>query len=109
LGASIRRIHWAHPPFDPFTGWRPNPACTCDIRASLCQGRAGSIRLVLVDSGASGETRRIGRYVTGAGLLRFDDNIGGLRGRLRLARAERQDETKMLRRAKPGSAPYVSG
>ena len=48
-----------------------NFALTLQALASLRQGTAGGIELVLVDSGSSDETRHIGRYVTGARLLRF--------------------------------------
>ena len=57
-----------------------NFALTLQALASLRQGFAGAIELILVDSGSSDETRAIGRYVIGAHLLRFDDNIGYVRG-----------------------------
>ena len=57
-----------------------NFALTLQALASLRQTHAGAIELVLVDSGSTDETRHITRYVTGARLLRFDDNIGYLRG-----------------------------
>ena len=38
------------------------------------------VALVLVDSGSTDETRAIGRYVDNATLIRFDENIGFLRG-----------------------------
>jgi GT2 family glycosyltransferase/glycosyltransferase involved in cell wall biosynthesis len=41
---------------------------------------AGAIELILVDSGSTDETRHIERYVMGAQVLRFDSNIGYLRG-----------------------------
>jgi glycosyltransferase involved in cell wall biosynthesis len=47
---------------------------------SLRANYAGEIELILVDSGSSDETRYIERYVPGATYLRFDDNIGYLRG-----------------------------
>nr|WP_294525610.1 glycosyltransferase [uncultured Rhodopila sp.] len=57
-----------------------NFALTMQALASLRQTRDGAIELILVDSGSTDETRHITRYVTGATLLRFDDNIGYLRG-----------------------------
>ncbi len=57
-----------------------NFALTLQALASLRQAHGGAIELVLVDSGSSDETRHIARYVTGARLLRFDDNVGYLRG-----------------------------
>ena len=57
-----------------------NFALTLQALASLSQTHAGAIELVLVDSGSTDETRHILRYVTGAMLLRFDDNIGFLLG-----------------------------
>lgn len=47
---------------------------------SLRQNFPGGIELVLVDSGSTDETRDIDRYVAGAQVLRFDSNIGYLRG-----------------------------
>ncbi|HEY2401191.1 MAG TPA: glycosyltransferase, partial [Steroidobacteraceae bacterium] len=57
-----------------------NFALTLQALASLRQAHAGAIQLVLVDSGSTDETRSIARYVTGAEVLRFEDNIGYLRG-----------------------------
>lgn len=57
-----------------------NFALTLQALASLRQTYAGAIELVLVDSGSTDETRHIKRYVTGAQVLRFDSNIGYLRG-----------------------------
>ena len=48
--------------------------------ASLRDNFAGAIELILVDSGSSDETLSIDRYVDGAQVLRFDSNIGYLRG-----------------------------
>jgi GT2 family glycosyltransferase len=48
--------------------------------ASLRQNYAGDIELLLVDSGSTDETVHLRRYVTGARLLRFDLNIGYVRG-----------------------------
>jgi GT2 family glycosyltransferase len=47
---------------------------------SLRENFPGAIELILVDSGSSDETRDIDRYVVGAHVLRFDANIGYLRG-----------------------------
>ncbi len=44
--------------------------------ASLRQNHAGPIELILVDSGSTDEVRSIERYVTGARVLRFEENIG---------------------------------
>jgi O-antigen biosynthesis protein len=40
---------------------------------------AGKIQLVLIDSGSTDETSQISRYVRGATLLRFDNDIGTVR------------------------------
>ena len=48
--------------------------------ASLRSNLPGDIDLILVDSGSADETRFIARYVRGAQLLRFDTDIGPLRG-----------------------------
>ena len=53
---------------------------TMQALSSLRQNWPGPIELVLVDSGSSDETRFIGRYVHGASLLRFDVNLGFVRG-----------------------------
>jgi O-antigen biosynthesis protein len=44
--------------------------------ASLRQNHVGAIQLILIDSGSVDEVRQIERYVKGAQLLRFDQNIG---------------------------------
>ena len=48
--------------------------------ASLRSNLPGDVELILVDSGSTDETRQIDRYVRGAQLLRFDTDIGLLRG-----------------------------
>lgn len=48
--------------------------------ASLRANYAGDIALILVDSGSDDETRAITRYVDGATVIRFEDNVGFLRG-----------------------------
>ena len=48
--------------------------------ASLRENFSDDMELVLVDSGSTDETRFIGQYVTGARLVRFEDNVGYLRG-----------------------------
>jgi O-antigen biosynthesis protein len=55
-------------------------ALTLMALGSLRQNFAGGIELILVDSGSSDETGAIDRYVSGAHVLRFDSNIGYLRG-----------------------------
>ena len=55
-------------------------AQTLAALASLRANLPGDIELVLVDSGSTDDTRHIARYVRGAQLLRFDSNIGPLRG-----------------------------
>jgi len=57
-----------------------NFALTLQALASLRQAHTGAIELLLVDSGSTDETRHITRYVTGARVLRFDNNIGFLLG-----------------------------
>jgi O-antigen biosynthesis protein len=47
---------------------------------SLRANYAGEIELILIDSGSTDATRQIERFVPGATYLRFDDNIGYLRG-----------------------------
>lgn len=47
---------------------------------SLRANYPGEIELILVDSGSTDETTSINRYVRGARLLRFDMNVGFLRG-----------------------------
>lgn len=58
---------------------RDNFALTLQALASLRQSFAGSIQLILVDSGSTDETRFIGRYVRGAQVIRFDSDIGFVR------------------------------
>ena len=68
-----------------------NFALTLQALASLRQSYAGAIQLVLIDSGSTDETRHIARYVTGADVMPFAQNIGYLRGcnaGLQLALAE---------------------
>lgn len=48
--------------------------------ASLRANLPGDVELILVDSGSTDEMRHIVRYVRGAHLLRFDADIGPLRG-----------------------------
>jgi GT2 family glycosyltransferase len=47
--------------------------------ASLRDNYAGEIELIIVDNASTDDTRRIGQYVTGAILLRQDENLGFLR------------------------------
>jgi GT2 family glycosyltransferase/glycosyltransferase involved in cell wall biosynthesis len=47
--------------------------------ASLRDNYAGDIELILVDNASTDDTRRIGQYVSGAVLLRQDENLGFLR------------------------------
>lgn len=54
-------------------------ALTMNALASLRGNYRGAIELILVDSGSSDQSTTIGRFVSGAILLRFDDNIGFLR------------------------------
>ena len=54
-------------------------ALTMRTLASLRATYAGAIELILVDSGSADETRFIGRYVSGARLLRLDVNVGFVR------------------------------
>ena len=46
---------------------------------SLRSNFSGGIELVLVDNGSTDETRRIASYVTGAKILRLEENLGFLR------------------------------
>jgi GT2 family glycosyltransferase len=55
-------------------------ALTLQALASLRANFAGPIDLILVDSGSTDETVQIERCVRGATVLRFDMNIGFLRG-----------------------------
>jgi O-antigen biosynthesis protein len=66
-------------------------ALTMAALASLRANFTGVIELILFDSGSSDETRQIGRYLHGARILRFEENIGFLHGcnaALRFASAE---------------------
>ncbi len=55
-------------------------ALTAMALASLRSNYAVDLELILVNSGSTDEIQHIGRYVLGARLLRFDTNIGFLRG-----------------------------
>jgi GT2 family glycosyltransferase/glycosyltransferase involved in cell wall biosynthesis len=55
-------------------------ALTLMALGSLRTNYPGDIELILVDSGSADETANIQRYVHGAYHLRFDTNIGTLRG-----------------------------
>jgi GT2 family glycosyltransferase/glycosyltransferase involved in cell wall biosynthesis len=55
-------------------------ALTLGALGSLRANFAGAMELILVDSGSTDETRHITRHVRGARCLRFDSNIGYLRG-----------------------------
>jgi GT2 family glycosyltransferase/glycosyltransferase involved in cell wall biosynthesis len=57
-----------------------NFALTIQTLASLRRAFPGSIELILIDSGSSDETRFISRYVRGAQVLRFDDDVGFIPG-----------------------------
>jgi O-antigen biosynthesis protein len=57
-----------------------NFALTLQALASLRQSHGGAIELILVDSGSTDETRNIARYVTGARLVRFENNVGYVSG-----------------------------
>ncbi|PPQ28582.1 glycosyltransferase [Rhodopila globiformis] len=57
-----------------------NVALTLHALASLRAAWPGPIELILVDSGSSDETRHIQRYVHGAQVLRFQDNVSFVRG-----------------------------
>ncbi|MBN8873874.1 MAG: glycosyltransferase [Rhodospirillales bacterium] len=48
--------------------------------ASLRANHAGPIQLILVDSGSTDQTQFITRFVRGATVLRFEQNVGFLRG-----------------------------
>lgn len=54
-------------------------ALTVQALASLRTNYAGPIQLVFVDSGSTDETRFIERYIHGACILRFAENIGFVR------------------------------
>ncbi len=55
-------------------------ALTMQTLGSLRTNFAGAIELILVDSGSTDETLRIERCVRGATVLRFDMDIGAVRG-----------------------------
>jgi GT2 family glycosyltransferase len=55
-------------------------ALTLQALASLRNNFAGAIDMILVDSGSTDETVQIERCVRGATVLRFDMNVGFLRG-----------------------------
>jgi O-antigen biosynthesis protein len=55
-------------------------ALTMMALASLHANCAGQVSVILVDSGSTDETRAISRYVSGVTVIRFDENIGYLRG-----------------------------
>ena len=57
-----------------------NFALTLQSLASLRANYAGPIELIVIDSGSTDETLQLAQYVTGACLLRFDSNIGFVRG-----------------------------
>lgn len=57
-----------------------NFALTLQALASLRMNYPGSIELILIDSGSTDETLQLAGYVTGAFLLRFDNDIGFVRG-----------------------------
>jgi GT2 family glycosyltransferase len=59
---------------------RDHLALTLAALASLRSNLPGDVDLILVDSGSNDETRHIARYVRGAQVLRFDTDIGLLRG-----------------------------
>ncbi|HUN40854.1 MAG TPA: glycosyltransferase [Acetobacteraceae bacterium] len=64
--------------------------------ASLRANLAGSVELILVDSGSTDETRNIARYVRGAQVMRFDADIGPLAGANAGLMAPRADTTLLL-------------
>ena len=55
-------------------------ALTMQALGSLRSNYAGAIELILVDSGSTDETVLIERHVAGTNRLRFEDNLGFLRG-----------------------------
>ncbi len=57
-----------------------NFSLTMQMLASLRANHAGAIELIVIDSGSTDETLHLARYVAGAQVLRFDANIGYLRG-----------------------------
>jgi glycosyltransferase involved in cell wall biosynthesis len=56
-------------------------AVTLLTLATLRDNFAGAIELILIDSGSADETRHAARHISGAQLLRFDSDIGIVRGR----------------------------
>lgn len=63
---------------------------------SLHTQQLEEIALVLVDSGSTDETRAIRRYIDGATVLRFEDNVGFLRGCNAALEAVRTDAVLFL-------------
>jgi GT2 family glycosyltransferase len=59
---------------------RDRLAVTLAALASLRANLPGEVELILVDNGSTDDTRHIARYVRGAQLLRFETDIGPLRG-----------------------------
>jgi GT2 family glycosyltransferase len=55
-------------------------ALTIQTLASLRRSSPGAIELILLDSGSDDETRFLTRYVHGAHILRFDSDVGFIRG-----------------------------
>ncbi len=55
-------------------------ALTMQALGSLRNNFVGPIELIIIDSGSTDETRHLSRYVRGARILRFDVNIGFVRG-----------------------------
>ena len=55
-------------------------ALTLQALASLRDNFSGAMEVIVVDCGSTDETRFIERYVLGARVLRFDSNLGFLRG-----------------------------
>src|SRR6185369_12606036 len=56
-------------------------ALTLMTLASLRAAYGGAIELILLDAGSSDDTRRIGHFVLGALLLRFDSELDVVRSR----------------------------
>ena len=55
-------------------------ALTMMALTSLRTNHPGAIELILVDGGSLDETRHIGQYLVGATILRFENNVGFVRG-----------------------------
>ena len=55
-------------------------ALTMMALTSLRANHAGAIELILVDAGSADETRHIGQYLAAATILRFENNVGFVRG-----------------------------